>query len=257
MKFTEKFGKIPIFGMIHLAGDLPVVRALEEIDIYEEEGVTGVIIENYHGDNVDVLKTLQSLEKRKIEIGVNILPNEYDKSFVFASKFGGSFIQMDYVAGDYGYSSLKEEEYKEFRNLYKDIIVLGGVWPKYYTPVKYSNLQKDLYEAINRCDAVVVTGQGTGKETPIEKIKKFREILFISICSRHQIHDKDCDLCKSGTNFPLIVGAGLTVDNAYEQLSIADGAIVGTAMKLNNDTTNKVDRVRVKELMSVVKSIRK
>ena len=133
---------------------------------------------------------------------------------------------------------------------------MGGVWPKYYTPVKGSVLEDDLRIGMERCDAIVVTGSGTGKETPLDKIKKFREILSSSICSAHQTYDKDCRLCNSRINFPLIVGAGLTIDNAHEQLSIADGAIVGTAMKFDNNTMNKVDRSRVRDLMSIVKTIK-
>ena len=166
---------------------------------------------------------------------------------------------MDYVAGDYGNErTLKIRYYEEYREKYPDILVLGGVWPKYYTPVTGSDLHSDLLQAMSRCDAVVVTGEGTGRVTPIDKIKEFKELLSISICSRHQPtnYDENCEICKSRTDFPLIVGAGLTVDNAYEQLRFADGAIVGTAMKINKKTINKVDRARVRDLMSVVKNIR-
>ncbi len=60
-KFRALFHNTPIIGMIHLAGNDPVKRALEEIAIYEEEGVDGVIVENYHGSKMDVVKTLEEL----------------------------------------------------------------------------------------------------------------------------------------------------------------------------------------------------
>ena len=55
----------------------------------------------------------------------------------------------------------------------------------------------------------------------------------------------------------MIIGAGLTPDNAYEQLRIADGAIVGSYLKKDGIAKNKVDRIRVKRLMDVVKDVRK
>jgi len=54
MKFNKS-----IFGMIHLASVVPVERAIEEIKIYEEEGLQGIIVENYHGGVNDIIDTLE------------------------------------------------------------------------------------------------------------------------------------------------------------------------------------------------------
>jgi predicted TIM-barrel enzyme len=72
--------KKQIFGMIHLSGSNPVDRALKEIEIFEEEGVHGCIIENYHGSLEEVGETFKHLVDMQpdIKIGVNILPNEFD-----------------------------------------------------------------------------------------------------------------------------------------------------------------------------------
>ena len=237
-RFHQVFGRIPILGMIHLAGDDPVKRALEEIALFEEEGVDGAIIENYYGEAQDVFHVLQELQKKKqrIVIGVNILPNEYDISFHVAQKYGADFIQVDHVAGSYTSGTVDVITYESFKEQHPEIIVLGGVWPKYYRPVEGSNLETDVRTGMQRAEAIVVTGEGTGKEIPIEKIKKFREIM---------------------KEHPLIVGAGLTPENAYEQLCISDGAIVGTALKINNTTSNPLDRQKVKDFMAVVKEARK
>ena len=120
--------------------------------------------------------------------------------------------------------------------MYPNVRVLEGVWPKYYTPVPMSNIEDDLKTGMTRADAVVVTGEGTGKETPTEKIRKFREVLG---------------------EYPLIVGAGLTPENAEEQLSIADGAIVGSSLKTDNDTTKQIERRKVRKLTDVVERVRK
>ncbi|MEK6925974.1 MAG: BtpA/SgcQ family protein [Nanoarchaeota archaeon] len=239
--FTRLFSHKPIIGMIHLAGKDSVdrvSRAVEELRIFEEEGIDGAIIENYHGsadDCYDVLMKSAELNYNLVR-GVNILPNEFNTSFKFAHQTSSCFIQLDYVSGKYFKSKeIDSYLYNIFRKIFPDVVVLGGVWPKYYCPVKESNLEYDLKEGVERADAIVVTGEGTGKETPINKIKQFRKIIG---------------------DYPLIVGAGLTPENAYGQLSIADGAVVGSCLKPENKTSNPVDRKLVRNLMDVVRKVR-
>ena len=45
-------------------------------------------------------------------------------------------------------------------------------------------------------------------------------------------------------------------ENCREQISIADGAIVGTYFKQNGETHNPIDPERVKRLMAIVKEVR-
>ena len=236
-RYNQVFGKIPILGMIHLAGQNPTKRALEELALFEEEGIDGAIIENYHGSVEDVIATLWETQKRKrkLVIGVNILPNEFDQSLLLARKYGVDFVQMDYVSGIYWSGQLDFEHYRQVKQENPEIIVLGGVWPKYYHPIKGSDLEADLRVGVQRAEAIVVTGAGTGQETPFDKIRRFREII-----GEHS----------------LVIGAGLTPDNAYEQLCISNGAIVGTSLKLDDDTYNPVDRQRIKDFMSVVREAR-
>ena len=101
-KFRDLF-KIekPVIGMIHLEGDSRddrVRRALEELAIYEEEGVNGAIIEDFHGDISDVFETLKESSKLGLKIvrGVNVLRNPY-LGFNLAYDFGAEFVQFDSV----------------------------------------------------------------------------------------------------------------------------------------------------------------
>jgi len=233
----------PILGMIHLAGDSSdnkIKRALAEMKIFENCSIDGAIIENYHAGSMKVVEeTLKEATKHKLNLvlGVNVLPNEFYVSIPMAAKYGAAFVQLDVIAGKYTAYELPYAEYASIREKHPDVMTLGGVWFKYYTPVEGSNLENDLLEGAKRAEAIVVTGEGTGMETDLEKIKKFRQIL--------------------GPDKPLIVGAGLTPENAYQQLEIADGAIVGSYLKTDGKTQNPIHSGRVRTLMEVVKKFRK
>jgi len=235
--FKNVFGNTPVFGMLHLAGSRPAKRALEELAVYESEGVTGVIVENYHGNLDDVVESLDAISKSKTSLflGLNVLPNEYFQALPLASSFGAKFIQLDYVAGNYVNGRWDVDKYDDWRMRYPEIFVLGGVWPKYYLPVESSDLENDLKEGMQRADAIVVTGEGTGIDTPMEKIKRFRSTLG---------------------SYPLIIGAGLNPKNAYDQLIIADGCIVGSCFKPGGNTKAMVEKEMVKDFMEVVQQAR-
>ncbi len=222
--------KKPVIGMLHLAGENEkekISRALEEIAIFEEEGISGVIVEDYHGNLDNVRNALKKISKRKnkLIIGVNALRYPY-LAFGLADEFGAGFIQFDSVQE----KDLDVNYYDKLRKQYPNATVLGGVRFK-YKRMTGNSLEEDLADGMPRCEAVVTTGEGTGIETPTEKLVEFKRILG---------------------NFPLIVGAGVNLKNAYEQLSIVDGAIVGSYFK-GYDTNEKVIRERVRGLMSEIK----
>lgn len=55
---------------------------------------------------------------------------------------------------------------------------------------------------------------------------------------------------------PVFVNTGVRATNLEEQLSIADGAVVGTTFKVDNHIWNPVDEQRVKAFMEKVKAFR-
>ena len=66
-KFMELFpSKKPIIGMLHLKGSITeeVLRiAKQEIDIYYENGVDAVLVENYFGTYHHMIPILEYLQK--------------------------------------------------------------------------------------------------------------------------------------------------------------------------------------------------
>ena len=223
----------PIIGMIHLSGfgrDEVMEIARREIEIMYRIGVNAVLVENYFGDETDVenaLKYLQDNYPDKV-YGVNVL-GDPDVAFDLARKYGAKFVQIDSVCGH----ALPQHDselakYLERLRGERDIFLLGGVRFKYTQHLSGRSLEEDLKLGMARCDAIVVTGSGTGISTDLEKIKTFRSIL---------------------DDFPLIVGAGMTAETAQEQLVFSDGAIVGSYFKEFGETEYPVDEERVKEFI--------
>lgn len=228
----------PIIGMLHLSGygrDKILENAKREIDIMYRNGVNAVLVENYFGDRVDVenaLKFLQAYYPDKV-YGVNMLGFP-DMAFVLARKYGAKFVQMDSVCGHLN-PNYEKPFLKKLETLWGagDIFLLGGVRFKYQSVRSGRSLEEDLKLGMERCDAIVVTGEGTGISTDLEKIKTFRSILG---------------------DFPLIVGAGMTAETAQEQLIFSDGAIVGSYFKEYGEAEYPVDEERVKEFVCTARA---
>ncbi|MBT6995414.1 membrane biogenesis protein [Candidatus Woesearchaeota archaeon] len=224
----------PLIGMIHLAGGSKkekIELALSEMKIYQEEGINGVIIEDYHGSPEDVVSVLHQISKYNFKIikGINLLRNPI-KSFDLAKEFGAKFVQFDSVQTP----NLNLELYQTQRKKHKHMTVLGGVGFKYIPPTG-NTLEKDLIEGKSRCEAIVTTGSGTGIETPLDKLREFKNLLG---------------------EFPLIIGAGVNLENIRSQLMIGDGAIIGSYFKPQGNTQLPVDRMKVRSLVEAVRSFR-
>ena len=230
----EVFGvEKPIIGMLHLSGygrEKVLENAKREMEIMYRNGVNAVLVENYFGDQVDVenaLKLLQEEFPDKV-YGVNMLGYP-EMAFALARKYGAKFVQMDSVCGhlepNYEKPFLKKLDAMRGDG---DIFLLGGVRFKYQPVRSGRGLEEDLKLGVERCDAIVVTGEGTGITTDLEKIRLFRSILG---------------------NFPLIVGAGMTAETAQEQLVVSDGAIVGSYFKEYGEAEYPVDEKRVAEFV--------
>lgn len=230
----------PIVGVLHLKGESPtdkLERAKQETEIYYQNGVDAVLVENYFGRMNDVERVLRYLQEAHSSrvYGVNILDN-FHRSYELAVLYGARFMQVDSVAGhlppelDRVYGAMIEG----YRALGK-VAVLGGVRFKYQPVLSGRSLEEDLHLGTALCDAVVVTGEGTGVETQQGKIRQFREVLG---------------------GFPLIVGAGVTLENCAEQLALTDGAIVGSYFKDTQRDTGDVDAGHVRAFMDRVQKLR-
>ena len=231
----------PIFGMLHLTGSTASERlaiAAQEITTLVDHGVDGLIVENYFGDTDDVRRVLDHIAKRPPEtlIGLNVL-RDFRLAFQLAGQYPVDFIQVDSVAGHLAPAEDREfaAEFAELRTGLRAVL-LGGVRFKYQPVRSGRSEEEDLMLGAERCDAIVVTSDATGQPTDIGKIKRFRSVL--------------------GDAVPLLIGAGLAPENAAEQLSLADGAIVGSTFKNTRVDRGLVLGAHVAELMAVVRGLR-
>lgn len=241
-RVTELFRKKqPVLAMLHLKGsddDDVLKRAKDEIRIYYENGADAVVVENYYGNYYQMEKVLSFLQNNYSDhiYGVNCL-NMDVMGFELAMTYGAKFVQLDSVAG---HLKIRDDfSFEAFMNMYRkksDVFVLGGVRFKYQPYLSGRSLEEDLKIAMNRCDAIVVTGDHTGEETDLAKIKAFREIIG---------------------DFPMIIGAGITPENAAEQMSYADGAIVGSYLKDNHIDDGEVEPEHVRKIVDAFHEIRR
>ncbi len=235
-KFNDLFKyKKPLIGMIHTnhTYNCSVLDlAKKEIEIYLKYGIHP-LIENYFGsakDCEDVLAWMHVKHPNAI-YGVNILGN-FKEAFRLAKQYGASFVQIDSVCGHL--STSEDETYAKQLFLLRqeaDVVLLGGVRFKYQPVLSGRSLEEDLLLGMERCDVIVCTGEGTGQPTPFGKVEEFKAVV------------KD---------FPVIVGAGITLDSAQETFRLGDGAIVGSWFKDGHRDTGNVREEYVERMVEIL-----
>ena len=230
----------PILAMLHLKGtsrDDILARAVREADIYAACGVDAMIVEDYFGDATDVENVLAVLAHARPHyiLGVNVLA-DFAHSYELAATYGAKFMQVDSICGHL--TRADEPAYLDMVARYRrdgHVAVIGGVRFKYQPYLSGRSLATDLTIGKAHCDAIAVTGTGTGMDTDMRKIREFRDILG---------------------DFPLIIGAGMTVAQVAAKLAVADGAIVGSTFKEEHAAANEVSEAHVREFMAAVEELR-
>ncbi len=86
-----------------------------------------------------------------------------------------------------------------------------------------------------RPDALCIAGLKPGEAASLEGVIAVKEIT---------------------SEIPVLVSTGVNASNVNAQLSVADGAIVGSALKKDGNLWNPVDRDRVNIFMRIVKELR-
>lgn len=229
-----------VIGVIHLkgSGDQDIKdRARREIDLYVSGGLNGIIFEDYFGSYPYLEWALDYASHSALPVpyGVNCL-NFDSLCFRLAREYACDFLQLDSVVGHV--KPRDEASLDAFFSVERPsckALVMGGVRFKYQPVLSEHTVEEDLLTARRRCDAVCVTGDGTGMQAPLEKIRSFRNALG---------------------DFPLVICSGLNDENCAEQLRIADAAVVGSFFKDTGKDTGDVSAERIRILMEKIARLR-
>ena len=259
---TGDFTDRTIVGMCHLpalpgspeyGGDRAAIRerALADASALAAGGVDAIVVENFgdapfHPEDVPkhVVAEMTALvaacrDRVDVPLGVNVLRNDARAAVSVAAATGAAFVRVNVHAGarltDQGIVEGRAHETLRLRErLDADVAILADVAVKHSAPLADRSVETEVREAIERglADGIVVSGPGTGEAVDASRLERAVE-------ARDAI----------GADAPVLVGSGVTADTVEDLLDVADGAIVGTALKEGGETTNPVDRDAVEAIV--------
>jgi uncharacterized protein len=265
-------GKV-LLGMVHLAplpgsprnGGEPLASILEkarrEAAALIEGGLDGCVIENFGDvpfwkDRVpahvvaamtriacEVAAGLRNLRggPRPL-LGVNVLRNDALAALAIAQAADLNFIRVNVHGGamvtDQGIvEGRAAETLRERMLLGSSVAIAADVLVKHASPLGGGPLAdpaasaRDLTERA-LADALIVSGPATGAPVDLERVRAVREAV---------------------PGIPLLIGSGATEATVAGLLSLADGVIVGTSIKVDGDVRKPVDIARVRALVAAAR----
>lgn len=261
MSFRDLFGgKKPVIGMVHLLplpgapgyqGSLAEIfdRAVWEAETLEKAGVEALIVENFSDEpfiigEPDVLSaavmTAVLRDVRRvvsIPLGLNVQFNAWQAEMAIAHACGADFIRaevfVDTVVSAQGIVYPCSAALMRYRKaLGAGVLIFADIQTKYTTNLVAQPLSQSALDAQNAgADALIVTGAATGQATPLDAVAKVKEIV----------------------DLPVLVGSGTTIHNVAESLEIADGAIVGSALKEGGLARNRVSSENAHAFMAAAR----
>ncbi|HYB40491.1 MAG TPA: BtpA/SgcQ family protein [Candidatus Methylomirabilis sp.] len=254
-----------VIGMVHLRA-LPgsprwdgsmegvIGAALDDARALAEGGADALLVENY-GDvpfaagrvdaaTVSAMSVVIGEIRRAVSrpIGVNVLRSDILSALAVAAATGSRFVRVNVHVGaavtDQGVLTSAAHDSLRYRRLLGlDIKIVADVQAKHGMPLAPIPIEHEARDCVARglADAVVVTGVATGEPTPMSDLKRVRGAV---------------------PDVPILVGSGATPETAADLLSVADGLIVGTAVKRDGILHNPVDPRRVRRLVQAARSTR-
>jgi membrane complex biogenesis BtpA family protein len=219
-------------------------RAILDALAIEQGGADGLIIENFGdapfypetvGPETTAAMTLTVHEIRQqvqVPIGINVLRNDAIAALAIATVLGCDFIRVNVhtgvVATDQGLIQGRACDTLRYRDALKsNVMIFADVFVKHGKQLDQENIADAAKDVVHRglADAVIVTGQSTGSETARSDLKKVKTAI---------------------PETPVLAGSGISVENIEETLTVCDGLIVGTGIKIDGQVYNPVDVNRVK-----------
>ena len=261
MKSLFKRNRKILIGVIHLPplpgspgwrGELESVieSAVADALAYERGGARAVFLENF-GDvpftkgnaGPETIAAMAAVgravrERIKLPLGFNVLRNDARAALALCAACQGSFIRVNVHTGamltDQGLIEGNAFETLRYRRqICPGALIFADVHVKHAVPLGNWTLEDAARDTLQRglADALIVSGRGTGQATNLEDVKRVRAT---SPAAR------------------ILLGSGVTVDSVRDYLSLADGFIVGSSLKMNGKISNPVDAKRVAALVRAV-----
>ncbi|HWQ79691.1 MAG TPA: BtpA/SgcQ family protein [Anaerovoracaceae bacterium] len=258
---TEK----AIIGMCHLQAmpgdpyytsdknmDYVVEMARKELQSLQEGGVDAVMFSNEFSlpylTDVELItvacmaRVIGELKNDiKVPFGVNVLWDAV-KSLDLAVATGAKFVREIFTgvyASDFGtWDTNVGKTIRHKHNIgAKDVKCLFNILPeaaKYLADRPIEEIAKTTVFN-NRPDALCVSGITAGAMTDSQILKRVKDAVPDTV---------------------VFANTGVRYENVEQQLSIADGAVVGTTFKVDGVFENAVDPERVKQFMEKVRAFR-
>jgi membrane complex biogenesis BtpA family protein len=224
-------------------------RALADARAYADAGFDGLIVEN-HGDipfskpedigpeTAAHMAVAAERVRREtgLPIGVNVLANAALHALAVASAAGARFVRVNQWANAYVANegliegaAAKAMRYRSVLQAY-DVKVFADAHVKHGAHAivqdrPIDELVRDV-EFFN-ADVVIFTGQRTGHAADLDYLRKIR----------------------AAASLPTLVGSGVDPANVGDILSIVDGVIVASALKVDGRWWNPVDRERARQFV--------
>jgi membrane complex biogenesis BtpA family protein len=113
------------------------------------------------------------------------------------------------------------------------VAIYADVDVKHSAPLAARPLADEVHDLVDRggADALIVSGRATGQAADLEQLREVRS---------------------AAGETPVLLGSGVTAQSAARWLTLADGLIVGSSLKVDGKTSNPVDPSRVRELSESV-----
>ncbi len=177
----------------------------------------------------------------KIPYGVNVLWDA-KKSLDLAKATGAKFVREIFTgvyASDFGTWDTNCGDTIRHKNAIgaQDVKCLFNIVPEAAKYLADRDLEQVAKTTVFNCkpDALCVSGITAGASTDSQLLRKVKDVVPQTV---------------------VFANTGVRLENVEEQLSIADGAVVGTTFKVDGVFENGVDPERVKRFMDKVNSIR-
>lgn len=269
MDLESLFGTTkPVIGMVHLDalpgapqfdGDREAIleHARADARALEAGGVDGVMVENFgdvpfYPDDVPkhVVASMTHaagavVDEIDLPVGINVLRNDALADLAVAQAVGAEFMRVNVHTGarvtDQGTIEGRAfETMRERERLGCDVKLFADHDVKHSAPLASGDFTAEAFaDNVERglADAAVVSGIGTGHAVDTAELQQAAE------------HRE-----RFGLDVPLFVGSGVTTETVGDILSVADGVIVGTALKAGDESSGPVSVDATRKLVEAARA---